>query len=255
VSITLPPAAASAAEPEDRRSAWFAASRRRLGLTEGAWYDPAVEHVLDALDRDEPIHAAVVELGHARGQAGFDLRETATDLAALAEILPVEVADRLHVEDTVAALSAWSDAFIDRVHPPAFVDAATGLATVAYLRIRLVEVHRECDERGLLPSEAYALVVTGPIDPPPTPLARLAGRMRAGRCTRTRFPGGETACHLDGQRVAVLAPNDDRLAARARGLAADLIRARDGILHIEALSDRLQDSQRRLDELTMPTIP
>jgi hypothetical protein len=79
--------------------------------------------------------------------------------------------------------------------------------------------------------------------------------MRAGRCTRTRFPGGETACHLDGQRVAVLAPNDDRLAARARGLAADLIRARDGILHIEALSDRLQDSQRRLDELTMPTIP
>ena len=254
MSITLPPPAASAAEPGDRRSAWFAASRRRLGLTENAWYDPAVEHVLDALDRDEPLHAAVVELGHARGQAGFDLRETATDLAALAEVLPVEVADLLYVEDSVAALSAWADAFIDRVHPPAFVDAATGLATVAYLRVRLVEVHRECDELGLLPSEADARVVPGPIDPPPTPLARRAGRMRAGRCTRSRFPGGETACHLDGERVVVLAPNDDRLAPRACGLASDLTRARDGILHIEPLADRLQDSQRRLDELAMPSI-
>lgn len=252
MSITLPPPAASAADPGDRRSAWFAASRRRLGLTENAWYDPAVEQVLDAVARGEPIHAAVVELGNARGQAGFDLRETATDLVALAEVLPVEVADRLHRESTVAALSAWADAFIDRVHPPAVVDATTGLATVAYLRVRLVEVHRECDERGLLPSAAYALVVTGPIDPFPTPLARLAGHLRAGRCTRNRFPGGETACLLDGQRVAVLAPNDDRLTPRARGLASDLTRAREGILHIEPLADRLHDSQRRLDELAVP---
>jgi len=55
--------------------------------------------------------------------------------------------------------------------------------------------------------------------------------------------------------VAVLAPNDDRLTPRAGGLASDLTRAREGILHIEPLADRLQDSQRRLDELAMLRTP
>ena len=36
---------------------------------------PAVEHVIQALTLDEPLDAAVTELGNARGSAGFDLRE------------------------------------------------------------------------------------------------------------------------------------------------------------------------------------
>ena len=98
MSITAPPPSPSDADPDDIRSAWYAASRRRLGLTEAAWYDPAVEHVIQALTLDEPLDAAVTELGNARGSAGFDLRETASDLDALAEILPADTADRIHDE-------------------------------------------------------------------------------------------------------------------------------------------------------------
>jgi hypothetical protein len=219
-------------------------------LTEDDWYDPAVEHVLDALAHDEPIEDAATELGNARGWAGFDLRETATDLDALTEVLPAELAGRLQDEGTVAALSAWADAFIDRVHPPACVDAMTGLATLAYMRVRLAEVHRECQDRGIRPGDAFVLVVTGPLEPPLTPLTRLAARLRAGRCIRDWFPGGETACHLDGARVAILAPNDDRLAPRARGLATDLAGGGPVLNHIEPLGNRPQDTQRRLDLLS-----
>ena len=161
MSITARPPTPSGADPDDLRSAWYAASRRRLGLTEAVWYDPAVEPVIRALTLDEPLDAAVTELGHARGSAGFGLRETAADLAALAEILPTETAERIH-DEGIPALSAWADAFIDRVHPPACVDALTGLVTPAYLRVRLAEVHRECNDRRLGVSHAYALVVVGP---------------------------------------------------------------------------------------------
>jgi hypothetical protein len=217
-------------------------------VAEDVWYDPAVEQVLDALARHESIEAAVTELGSARGVAGFDLRETASDLDALAEVLPDEEAEVADAA-TVAALSAWADAFIDRVHPPACVDALTGLVTVAYLRVRLTEVYRECDERHLPASSAYALVVTGPAPHASTPLARLATRLRAGRCIRDWFPGGESACHLDEERVAVLARQDDRLTARAHGLARELAAGGPVRLQVEALPEDLHTAQRRLDEL------
>ena len=238
---------------DDRRSAWYRASRRRLGLTEDAWYDPAVEHVLQALDRHEPIQAAVSELGSARAVAGFDLRETASDLDALAEVLPEAEVGDLADEATVAALSAWADAFIDRVHPPSCVDALTGLVTLAYLRVRLSEVYRECDARHTPPGTAYALVVTGPAQPADSPLARLATRLRAGRCIRDWFPGGETACHLDDERVAVLAPLDDDLAPRAAGLARALAGNGPVRVLVEALPDGHDDAQHRLDQLASVT--
>ncbi len=248
MSITAPPPSAEDADPDDRRSAWYAASRRRLGLDEDVWYDPAVEHVLQALARKEPLDEAVTELGSARGVAGFDLRETASDLDALAEVLPADeaqVADRA----TVAALSAWADAFIDRVHPPACVDAMTGLVTLAYLRVRLTEVYRECDARRARPSDTYALVVTGPATRAPSPLARMAARLRAGRCIRDWFPGGESACHLDDARVAILSPQHEHLDGQANGLAMDL--AGEGPAHflIEPLPEDLESAQLRLDQL------
>jgi hypothetical protein len=249
VSITAPPPPSDNAEPDDRRSAWYAASRRRIGLTEDVWDDPAVQHVLDAIERHEPLEEAATELGNARGVAGFDLRETVHDLDALAEVLPREEAQVLADRATVAALSAWADAFIDRVHPPACVDAMTGLVTLAYLRVRLTEVYRECDAGHTSPSTAYALVVTGPASRPPTPLARVAARLRAGRCIRDWFPGGESACHLDDERVAILSPQTDELHGRANGLAVDL--AGDGPPHflLEPLPDDHHVAQRRLDEL------
>jgi hypothetical protein len=153
----------------------------------------------------------------------------------------------------VAALSAWADAFIDRVHPPACVDALTGLATLAYLRVRLTEVYRECDDRHMSPGSAYALVVTGPAVRASSPLARLATRLRAGRCIRDWFPGGETACHLDDERVAVLAPLDDRLPRRASGLARALAGNGPVRVHIEALPDLHDDGQHRIDRLASVT--
>ena len=159
---------------------------------------------------------------------------------------------RNHDEGTVPALSAWADAFIDRVHAPACVDALTGLVTPAYLRVRLVEVHRDSNDRHRPAGDAYALVVAGPARPSVTPLDRLAARLRAGRCLRDWFPGGESACHLDRDRVLVLAPRDDRLEPRTRGLAADLDGDGPGRLAIWPVADRLADAQRQVDALVGP---
>jgi hypothetical protein len=185
--------------------------------------------------------------------AGFDLRETASDLDALAEVLPEAEVGDLADRATVAALSAWADAFIDRVHPPSCVDALTGLVTLGYLRVRMTEVYRDCDARHTPPGSAYALVVTGPAEHAESPLARLATRLRAGRCIRDWFPGGETACHLDDERVAVLAPQDDDLTRRASGLARALAGNGPVRVHVEPLPDDHDRGQHRLDQLASIT--
>jgi hypothetical protein len=243
----------SGSNGDDRRSAWYAAARRRLGLTEDDWYDPAVEHVLDAVARNESIDEAVTELGSARGVAGFDLRETASDLDALAEVLPESEVGDLAQGATIAALSAWADAFIDRVHPPACVDALTGLVTLAYLRVRLTEVYRDCEAQGRRPGEAYALVVVGPAHRPADPLARLAGRLAAGRHVRDWFPGGESASHLDDALLAILSPRAYDLERRARGLANVLSDGGRGRVQISPLPSEHDDGQRWLDELASAT--
>jgi hypothetical protein len=252
LSLTIPPPSAAGAQPDDRRSAWYAAARRRLGLTEAAWYDPAVEQVLEALARHEPIDDAVVELGTARGGAGFDLWETASDLEALAEVSPETDVGGLADSATVAALSAWADAFIARVHPPSGVAALTGLVTLAYRRVRLCAVSGECEAEHRRPGEAYALVVVGPTRRAVDPLARLTGRLHAGRCTRQWFPGGESACHVDDALLAVLSRRTHDLEDRAAGLARALGDG-PGRHQVTPLPPEHDDGQRWLDELVSAT--
>jgi hypothetical protein len=208
--------------------------------------------VLEALARHEPIDDAVAELGSARGGAGFDLWETASDLDALAEVLPETEVGDLADRATVKALSAWADAFIDRVHPPACVDALTGLVTVGYLRVRLSEVYRECEAQHRRPGDAYAMVVVGPGHTPRDPLARLTARLHAGRCTRQWFPGGESACHLDDALLAILSPRTDDLDERAAGLARAL-RNGPGRFQVSPLPPDHEHGQRWLDELASAT--
>ena len=208
--------------------------------------------MLEALARHEPIDDAVVELGTARGGAGFDLWETASDLEALAEISPETEVGGLADSATVAALSAWADAFIDRVHPPACVDALTGLVTLGYLRVRLSEVYRECEAGHRRPGEAYALVVVGPTRRAADPLARLTGRLHAGRCTRQWFPGGESACHVDDALLAILSPRTPDLDERAAGLARALGDG-PGRHQVTPLPPDHDDGQRWLDELASAT--
>jgi hypothetical protein len=260
MSLTAPPPVPphrrpSDADPGDRISAWYAASRRRLGVSEDEWYSPAVERLLDALACDEPLAPAVAELGNARGSAGFDLRETVSDLVALAEVLPADEADRLHDLGTTAALSSWADAFIDRVHSPACVDSLTGLVTLGYLRIRIEEVYRECEQRGVTASEAYALLVA-PVPPRSvSPFVRLAGRIEAARIVRARFPGGETAAYTDPDLLLVLAPMDARIGRRTEALENDLAAQRSlrplpsPRCRIEPLAPRMRDTYALLDRI------
>ncbi len=255
MTFTAPPTLPSDADPGDRISAWYAASRRRLGVSEDEWYSPAVERLLEALASDEPLAPAVAELGNARGTAGFDLRETVSDLVALAEVLPADEADRLHDLGTATALSTWADAFIDRVHAPACVDSLTGLATFGYLHIRIEEVYRSCAERGVSPTEDHALVVA-PVPPRSvSPFVRLAARIEAARIVRLRFPGGETAAFTEPDLLVVLAPMDSRIGRRTEGLESDLSAQRSlrpvasPRCRIEPLAPRMRDTYELLDRI------
>lgn len=251
MSITVPPPSPPGEDPgpDDggRVAAWFAASRRRLGVSEDEWYSPAVEHLLAALADDEPLAPAVAELGNARGTAGFDLRETVTDLEALIEVLPEPEAGRLNELSTTAALTTWADAFIDKVHPPACVDNLTGLATTGFLRARLEEVYRECAAADREPADAYALVV-GRVRPRSTyPFVRLTARIQVARHTRAHFPGGETAVFDEPDRLLVLAPVDERLAPRVEALGAALDAERSLAEHPGGPRCRVERLPRELD--------
>jgi hypothetical protein len=179
-----------------------------------------------------------------------------TDLVALAEVLPADEARRLHDLGTTAALSSWADAFIDRVHAPACVDSVTGLATLAYLRVRLEEVYRDGRARSIPAGEEHALVVVSLPPRSASPFARLAARIDGSRAVRTRFPGGETAAAVEPDLVLVLAPRDEALGRRVQRLDADLAAIRSlrptpprARCRIEPLAPRLRDTHASVDRI------
>jgi hypothetical protein len=146
---------------------------------------------------------------------GVSLAETLADLRTTYElVLGAEPA----YTDACALALGWSESTLGYLHQLSCADPLTGLASMAHLRGRLMEMYRG-DAQGPALRDSYALVVVEASSP------RLAGltdevfgadlRMsRIGESVRSVFSGAETICRIGPRRIVVLAGRNQALSRR-----------------------------------------
>jgi hypothetical protein len=176
---------------------------------------PSFEAVGEALAGGRSATDACEVVGRMLSSQGVSLAETLADLRTTYElVLGTEPA----YTDACAVALGWSESTLGYLHQLSCADPLTGLASMAHLRGRLMELYRG-DARGPALRDRYALVVVEASTP------RLAGltdevfgadlRMsRIGESVRSVFSGAETICRIGPRRIVVLAGRNDALSRR-----------------------------------------
>jgi hypothetical protein len=156
----------------------------------------------------------------------------------------------------LAALAlGWADVSCDPTAGGGCEDPLTGLVTSAYLRVRLGEVYREEQRRGLPVPSQYAFVVAEVDMYGAGKLAQVSRSMLLAHCLRSTFSGGETLCGAGPSRALALVRRDAGVSAFAgtlrRLLAAELDPFTDSPARvwIEQLPGTLEAAHQLLAEL------
>jgi GGDEF domain-containing protein len=227
-----------------------------------------------------PVAACSVA-GRVLAGDGASLGEALSGLKETYSALGGAVPDFAAVE---AMSVAWSEATLEFLHDVSCEDPLTGLASMAHLRTRLVELYREAERSGETVREQHALVV----------IATRAGRRRGGEgsstwtgwearptseeegvpqgaaahfqqalrlaavadAVRTVFSGEETVARLGGNRLAVLVRRTRDLGetvAVLRTMLDDLDLSADTRMWIEGLPGHQDSGIRLLGELARLT--
>ncbi|WP_139185637.1 hypothetical protein [Sanguibacter gelidistatuariae] len=122
---------------EALRKQWRSASLASTWLHADDWYHPSVDALLEALSLGSSAESACEGLGFARADAGCGIGEAIDDLTCLFSTL--------NRPTPVAAVRALTIGWVDRemISPPSMscVDAGSGLHTLEYFTIRLLEVY------------------------------------------------------------------------------------------------------------------
>jgi hypothetical protein len=123
--------------------------------------------------------------------------------------------------DVVTLAEAWADEMICPMLAGHCQEPLTGLASLAYLRVRLGEVYREAARQGRSATSGYALVVITETDGDgPAGLDGMLRRLVVAAAVRRAFPGGDTTAALSAGRLAVLARRRASLPRAVAGLPA-----------------------------------
>jgi hypothetical protein len=176
---------------------------------------PSFEAVGEALAAGRSATDACEVVGRLLSSQGVSLAETLADLRTTYElVLGAEPA----YTDACAVALGWSESTLGYLHQLSCADPLTGLASMAHLRGRLMEMYRG-DAQGPALRDSYALVVVEGSS------RRLAGltdevfgadlRMsRIGESVRSVFSGDETICRIGPRRIVVLASRNEALSRR-----------------------------------------
>lgn len=127
----------------------------------------------------------------------------------------------------------WSEATLGYLHQLTCEDPVTGLASLAHLQSRLLELYRGQLQGRPAVRDAHALVVVESRMPPPTaatgPEAFVADLRiaRFAETVRTVFAGGESVGRLGRHRVVVIARRDAGLPQRV-ALVRRMLHGADG---------------------------
>ena len=185
---------------------------------------PEVDAVCASLVHSVDILEPLACLARARAQSGAGLEETLVDLAALHAVVSDAAArDGLISADPdatpsklirVAAL-AWVDESFGELTSARTTHSLTGLATQAYLRVRLGEVYRQADRSGLRVPETHVLLVVTLDLAEVLGWDRLTALVLVADVLREVFNGGESSAVLGPSVAVVLAEREPSFGQRA----------------------------------------
>jgi hypothetical protein len=217
----------------------------RGGLSDGvrSGLPPRFEAVAEVLASGSDSTGACEVAGRALARDGASLEDSLDGLRTAWQL--VRGYDPSYVA-VKALLGAWSDTTLSYLHQVSCEDPMTGLATLAHLRSRLSEIHRDGPDHG------QALVVCELPDDPGATLTRALLLTRLGDAARTVFPGREVIGRVGARRVVVVAARDGHIGARVRvlrSLTASVDGSRPPRVWIEGLPATEAATATLLDEL------
>lgn len=180
---------------------WCAASLDAGWATPGAWWNPSVDALAEALLDDEDHLPLVAELARRRGREGVTLDETLDDIAALFR------AARLGAPPFATVRTAsvnWLASAQGRIEAAGCVDPRYGLGTASHLDARLAELYREGARHGFSPAETHSLIVVELPIVAETPWDDALRMSDVAHCLRTVFDGGQVMGMATPRRAVVV---------------------------------------------------
>jgi hypothetical protein len=171
---------------------------------------------------EEDLAASLYALGQARANAGADLQETLTDVAALHAVLAFPHDNGLIGVDPDSAPAAmvrstalgWA---AQAAHADVEVrDSLTGLATMAYLRTRLRELYGDCAARNLVTGGQFELLSVHIDLFELTGWPRLSAAVLLSDVLREVFTSGESLVSLGAATAVIIARKETGNELRVR---------------------------------------
>jgi hypothetical protein len=197
---------------DDLLSRWHVSAGTALPFDE--WADPAASQLAETFvagaDLVE-VEEAVVAFAQARAGSDHSAEALVGDLVALVQLAwPTqghEWGDWIDPAGLMArALGAWAAERDCRTSCEDCVDATTGLATAAFLRLRVRELHDQCRALDISARGAFgALVVDLELGALAAP-ERVKARAHTGGVLTARFRAGETVAALSSTRLVAVMP-------------------------------------------------
>lgn len=162
------------------------------------------------LHRPHEIGAAMARVGRDLGREGWLLRE----VAAAVDHLGGLAWPRAHALSGFAASMAlgqgWADGFLDGLDRVPYVDALTGLGTMAVLTMRLEQLYDAAERSGHRPVDTHRLLVIETDPVARLPLELEAELIRLAETVRSVFTSAQTAVRA-GHRIVVLVGRDSTI--------------------------------------------
>ncbi len=214
---------------------------------------PGFEPLADALRYHGASIAAAQEIGRLAAGDGATLDDVLTDVALTYQSVPNAGEPAFEVVRAIS--TAWADASLRFLHAVSCEDPLTGLASMAHVRSKVVEMYREQARTGAT-AASHALVVVE-IDPAWSPMSHFDRVLRlvdVAECLRRVYTGDESIGRVTVSRAVAVVRRDDRLGASlaaVRGLLDDW-HAEGGIatrVWVEGLPATQESADIVLDEL------
>jgi hypothetical protein len=199
----------------------FFAARPHLSstLTSDDLVPTGFEALSDALDGAGVVTEVVAEIGRRAARDGEPIDELLAGLASTYQSVGGVLAEP-PFEVVRALTGAWADASLRYLHAVSCEDPLTGLASLAHVRTRILEIYRESGRTGTPTPPHYALLVVELKWPgqESLPFDRLLRLIDIAEIIRTVYDGEETVGQLSGNRAVAIVRRDERIGDSIAGL-------------------------------------
>jgi hypothetical protein len=236
-------------------SPFAARARRASAPSRRDLVPPGFEALYDALESGGAGTEAVAEIGRRAAREGASLDDMLTGLALTYQCFG-GVLDEPPFEVVRALAAAWADTSLRYLHTVSCEDPLTGLASLAHVRTRMLEIYREGARCGVQGPPDYALLIVEVQwnTSESSPFDRLLRFIDIAEILRTVYSGDETVGQLSSSRAVALVRRDDQVGHFVSGLLGLLQgwQDRTGIatrLWIEGLPASADSAGVLLDEL------